>query len=94
MTDRITVQPRHIARFRRACGNGANPYLVWTGRAVRIFYTDQWRALCYTGAFIITTRDDLNVGNPEALDLTDESLAAALTDLANDQLAERDPAPV
>lgn len=90
MADLITVPPRQIARFRRACDNGANPYLVWTGRAVRIFYTDQWRAMCYTGAFIITTRDDLTTGNPDALDLPDESLAAALTDLANDRLAERD----
>jgi hypothetical protein len=46
--------------------------------------------MCYTGAFIITTRDDLTTGNPDALNLPDESPAAALTDLANDRLAEWD----
>jgi hypothetical protein len=64
---------------------------IWFGRAGPYGFSTRINgALCYTGAFIITTRDGLTTGNPDALDLPDESLAAALTDLANDRLAERD----
>ncbi len=89
MGNSIVVRAHHVARFRRWCQGEGNPYLVWTGRGVRTFLTDRWPALCCTGAFVITTRDDLFAGNPEALDLPDESLAAALTQITNDLLAER-----
>lgn len=93
MTDSITVHPSHVERFREHCRRGGKPYLVWNGHAVKVFVTDKWRALCYAGAFLITSRDDLIASCPEALGLPDESLAVALTDITNDHLVEQADAP-